>query len=435
MADRTETPEAPPPTQQPQAPPPEKPKQQEPPRDNRNTAEPPPESRGFFREHPIKSVIGLLILAALLVGGFLYWNYRQTFEDTDDAFIDGHTNYISPRIAGTVVSVMVQENQFVKEGQVLAEIDPSDYQVAYERAQADAAQAAAQIRSQNPAIPIATTTTQGSITTREADLANAKAAVASAQREREADLARLREAQANLSKAQTDVARYKALVDKEEVSREEYDAKVTTAEAAAAEVQSLEHVAEAASSVIEQRRAAVDAMQSQLQQARSTAPQEVEIRRAAVQSAQASAQAAKAQVDQALLNLKYTRILAPVSGIVGRKQLEVGQRVQPGQQLLVIVPLDDIWVTANFKESQIKRMRPGESVKIHVDAYDRDYEGYVESLPAATGAKFSILPPENATGNYVKVVQRLPVRIRFKPGQDPDKRLRPGMSVEPKVYL
>jgi membrane fusion protein (multidrug efflux system) len=430
MADQTQTPEAPP--QQGEQP--KQPAPPGPPKDQRKPADAPPD-RGFLREHPIKAAIGVILLIAAVVGGFLYWNYSQTFESTDDAFIDGHTNYISPRIAGTVINVMVTENQFVKEGQVLAEIDPADYQVAYERAQADAAQAQAQIRSQNPAVPIANTTTQSNITSTESDIANAQAAVASAERDRDADLARLREAQANASKAQSDLARYKTLVDKEEVSREEYDAKVAAAEAATAEVQSLQHVAEAASRIIDQRRAALNSVGIKLQQVRSTAPQEVEIRRAAVQSAQASALGAKAQVDQALLNLKYTRILAPVSGIVGRKSLEVGQRVQPGQQLLVIVPLDDIWVTANFKESQIKRMRPGLSVRIHVDAFDRDYDGYIDSLPAATGAKFSILPPENATGNYVKVVQRLPVRIRFKEGQDPDKRLRPGMSVEPKVFL
>jgi membrane fusion protein, multidrug efflux system len=428
MADQIQAPEAPPQAG-------DQPKQPAaPPRDQRKPADPPPD-RGFLREHPIKAIIGFLVLIALLVGGFLYWKYSQTFESTDDAFIDGHTNYISPRISGTVIKVMVTENQFVKEGQVLAEIDPADYQVAYERAQADAAQAQAQIRSQNPAVPIATTTTQSNITGAESDIANAQAAVAAAERDRDADLARLREAQANASKAQSDLARYKELVDKDEVSRQDYDARVAAAEAATAEVQSLQHVAESASRIIDQRRAALNSVKIKLEQVRSTAPQEVEIRRAAVQSAQASALGAKAQVDQALLNLKYTRILAPVSGIIGRKSLEVGQRVQPGQQLLVIVPLDDIWITANFKESQIKRMRPGLSVKIHVDAFDRDYDGYVDSLPAATGAKFSILPPENATGNYVKVVQRLPVRIRFKEGQDPEKRLRPGMSVEPKVFL
>jgi membrane fusion protein (multidrug efflux system) len=391
--------------------------------------------RGFLREHPIKTLLGLIVLAGLIVGGFLFWNYSQTFESTDDAFIDGHTNYISPRISGTISNVLVVENQFVKAGQMLAEIDPSDYQVAYERARADVAQAQAQIRSQSPAVPITATTNQSSITSTEADISNALAGIASAERDRDADLARLRESQANSAKAQSDLSRYKTLVAKEEVSREEYDQKVAAAEAAAAEVQSLESMAESAAKVIEQRRFALSSVETKLQQVRSNGPQELEIRRAGVQSAQATAQAAKAQVDQALLNLKYTKILAPVSGVIGRKALEPGMRVQPGQQLMVIIPLDELWVTANFKESQIRRMHPGQSVKIHVDAFDKDYEGTLDSFPAATGAKFSLLPPENATGNFVKVVQRLPVKIRFKEGQDSEKRLRPGMSVEPKVFL
>jgi membrane fusion protein (multidrug efflux system) len=400
-----------------------------------HTHPPEPPERGLLREHPIKAAIAFIVIIALIVGGYLFWQYSQTFESTDDAYIDGHSNYISPRIAGTITKVMTSENQFVKAGQVLAEIDPSDYQVAYERAQAGVARAQAQIRSESPEVPITTTTNLSSITSTEADISNAQASIASAERDRDADLARLREAQANSAKAQADVARYKTLVAKEEVSQEEYDQKRAAAEAAAAQVESAQSMAESAGKVIEQRRAALTSIEIKLQQVRSNAPQQLEIRRAAVQTAQASAQAAKAEVDQALLNLKYTQILAPVSGIVGRNALEVGLRVQPGQQLAVIVPLDDIWVTANFKESQIRRMRAGQSVRIHVDAFGKDFDGFVESLPAATGGRFSVLPPENATGNFVKVVQRLPVRIRFKEGQDPDKRFRPGMSVEPKVFL
>jgi membrane fusion protein (multidrug efflux system) len=297
------------------------------------------------------------------------------------------------------------------------------------------AQAQAQVRSLTPNVPITATTNQSSITSTEADINNALAGIAAAERDHDADLARLREAQANNAKAQSDLARYKILVGKEEVSQQDYDDKVAAAAASNAQVQSLQSMAEASTKVVDQRRAALESVRVKLQQVRTNAPQEMEIRRAAVQSAQATALAAKAQVDQAKLNLTYTKILAPVSGVVGRKMLEVGMRVQPSQQLLVIVPLDDIWITANFKESQIRSMHPGQTVKIHVDAFDKDYDGTVESLPAATGAKFSLLPPENATGNFVKVVQRLPVRIRFKPGEDPEQRLRPGMSVEPKVIL
>ena len=323
----------------------------------------------------------------------------------------------------------------MKAGDVLAEIDPADYQVALDRAQADLAQSRAQVRSSDPAVPIISMTNQSAITSTEADIANAQAAIASAERDHDADLARLVAAQADNAKAQADLTRYKTLVAKEEVSQEEYDQKLAAAKSSAAQVQAVQAQSEAAARIVDQRKAALDQVRTKLHELQSNAPQQLEIRRAAVQEAQASAQASKAAVDQALLNLKYTKIIAPISGIIGRKLVEVGMRVQPGQQLLVIVPLDDIWVTANFKENQIRRMRPGQSVRIHVDAFDKDYEGYVESLPATTGAKLSILPPENATGNYVKVVQRLPVRIRFKEGQDPEHRLRPGMSVEPKVFF
>ncbi len=400
----------------------------------RQAAEEPP-SRGFFREHPIKAIIGLIVFAAVLIGGYRYWKYSQTFEDTDDAFIEGHENYLSPRISGTVTKVNVVDNQYVKEGDVLAEIDPADYQVAYERATADVAQAQAQIQSMTPNVPITATTNESSISSTEADLANAQAGIAAAERDHDADLARLREAQANNTKNKSDLARYKILVEKEEVSQQDYDDKLAAAEASNAQVQSLQQMADASLKVVDQRRAALRSVEVKLQQIRTNAPKELEIRRASVQSAQATAQAAKAQVDQARLNLQYTKILAPVSGLIGHKMLEVGMRVQPGQQLLAVVPLDDIWVTANFKENQVRHMHPGQKVIIHVDAYDKDYDGYVESLPPATSATFSLLPPENATGNYVKVVQRLPVRIRFNPGQDPDHRLRPGMSVEPKVFL
>jgi len=393
------------------------------------------ESRGFLREHPIKSAIGFLFLIGLAVGGFLFWNYSQTYENTDDAFVDGHTNYISPRIAGTITNVFVQENQTVKAGDVLAEIDPADYQVAFENAQAQLAQSQAQVRTSNPGVPITSTANQSAITSTEADIANAQAAIASAERDHDADLARLVGAQADNAKAQADLTRYKTLVAKEEVSQEEYDQKLAASKSSAAQVQAVQAQSDAAARIVDQRKAALEQVRTKLHELQSNAPQQLEIRRAAVQQAQASAQASKAEVDQALLNLKYTKIIAPVSGVIGRKLVEVGMRVQPGQQLLVIVPLDDIWVTANFKENQIRRMHPGQSVRIHVDAFDRDYDGYLESLPATTGAKLSILPPENATGNYVKVVQRLPVRIRFKEGQDPEHRLRPGMSVEPKVFL
>jgi membrane fusion protein (multidrug efflux system) len=387
------------------------------------------------RRRPIRIVLLLLVVAILAVAGGYIWNYLQTFEDTDDAQIDGHVNILSTRIPGTVLAVNVVENQFVQKGQVLVELDPRDYQVALEQARAGVAQAGAQVLAQQPNVPMTATSTETNIAMAQSEVLNAEAAVSAAERDHLADIAKLRDAEAMSAKAQADLARYKQLVAKEEVSREDYDQRVAMAQSSSANVDSFRQLAEASQKVIDQRQAALAETRTRLEMSRTNAPREVAVQRANVSTREATAIGAKAAVDQALLNLEYTKITAPVSGLVGRKSVEVGMRVQPGQQLLAIIPTDDIWVTANFKESQLRRMHPGQKVRIHVDAFDRDYDGYIESLPAATSARYSLLPPENATGNYVKVVQRLPVRIRFQPGQDPDRLLRPGMSVEPKVLL
>lgn len=422
----TEDPEIRDQQRKPEPPPPE---QQE---DRRSTEE---KGKGWIRENPIKAVIGLIVVLAAAIGVFVWWQYSQTYESTDDAFIDGHLSSVSARVQGTVTAVYVQENQFVAAGQTLVELDPRDWRVNLDRAKADLAQAQASVSAQNPAVPIATTSTQTGIAQARAQLANAEAGVAAAERDRDAEVARLTQAEANNSRAQADLARYSQLVNKDEVSREEYDQRVAAARSAAATVDSQRAAIEAANRIIDQRRAQVEAARASLGEASSNASAQVAVQRATVQTRQAAAQASKAALDQAVLNLQYTKIFAPVAGVVGRRSAEVGQRVQPGQELVSIVQLNDIWVTANFKETQLRRMRPGQSVTIHVDAFGRDYDGYLESLPAASGARFSLLPPENATGNYVKVVQRLPVRIRFKPGQDAEQRLRPGMSVVPKVWL
>jgi membrane fusion protein (multidrug efflux system) len=225
-------------------------------------------------------------------------------------------------------------------------------------------------------------------------------------------------------------------VNKDEVSRQQYDTALATATAASATVDAGAASAKAAQQMIAQRRAALDQALTQLSEAEVNAPKRISIQRSELATREANVRSAEAQLEQALLNLSYCKILAPVSGVVGRRTVEVGNRIQPGEQLLYITQLDDLWVTANFKETQLNRMKPGQRAVIAVDALGgRRFEGYVESMPGASGARFSLLPPENATGNYVKVVQRLPVRIRLKPGQDPDRRLRPGMSVGPKVWL
>ncbi|MDQ6759708.1 MAG: HlyD family secretion protein [Acidobacteriota bacterium] len=397
--------------------------------------EPDPNEPGFLRSHPVGVIVGLMVLAGLAIGGFFLLRYLNSYESTDDAQIDGHMNMIGTRIAGTVTSVNVQENQSVTAGQVLAEIDPSDYQVALQRVEANLAQSQAQLRAANPSVGITQTTSETTVSNSQADILEAQAGIAGAERDYQGDLAKLRDAEANSAKAQADLERYKLLVAKDEVSREEYDQKVAAAQSAAAQVESAREAGGASQQVINQRKAMLLQAQSRLQQARQNAPRQVAIQQATVQSQRAGEQASKAAVNEARLNLQYTKLIAPVSGLVGRKALEVGMRVQPGQQLLAIVPLNDIWVTANFKETQLKRIRSGLRATMHVDALGRDFEGSVESLPAATGARFSLLPAENATGNYVKVVQRLPVRLRFKPGQDSDHLLRPGMSVEPKIWL
>jgi membrane fusion protein, multidrug efflux system len=394
-----------------------------------------PVGSSFIRQHPLRLTAGLIVFLVIASAAFLWWRYSKTFEDTDDAQVEGHVNAISTRVAGTVVAVYVTENQQVKQGDLLVALDPRDFVVAVKRAEASHAQALADVRAEAPSIPITATTVTTNIATSRANVDTAEAAVAVAKRDYESELARVAQAEAVNARAQADLQRYTILVNKDEVSREEYDQRVAAARSAAAALDSERAAAGASQRVIEQRESGLTQAQSQRDQAISNAPQEISAKRATLELRRAAAQFAGATVEEARLNLSYTKIYAPVTGIVGRKSVEVGERVQPGQQLLSVVPLDDIWVTANFKETQLRRMRAGQGVRIHVDASDQDYDGYVESMPAATAARFSILPPENASGNYVKVVQRLPVRIRFKAGQDPEHRLRPGLSVVPKVWI
>jgi membrane fusion protein, multidrug efflux system len=384
---------------------------------------------------PITIVILLVVIAALAVGGFFLWNYFSSYEATDDAQIDGHINSISSRISGTVTAVYVEDNQSVQAGQLLVDLDPRDYAVELALAKAGLGAAQRQVTAQNPNVPITSTTNQTTISTSGLDVSAALANLAAAEQEHQSALAQVRLAQANHANDLAEVARYKALVDKDEVSRQQYDAKVTTAKASQATVEANQAVADSRKKQIDQAQAQVNKARASEDQARNNAPQQIAIQTAQVATKQAEVVRNQTQVDQAQLNLTYTKIFSPVTGVVGKKTVEVGMRVSPGQELMAIVPLDDIWITANFKETQLKTMKEKQRVTVKVDANGREYEGYVESLAAASGAKYSLLPPENATGNYVKVVQRIPVRIRLKPGQNDDHRLRPGMSVEPKVWL
>jgi membrane fusion protein (multidrug efflux system) len=318
---------------------------------------------------------------------------------------------------------------------VLVELDPRDYEVAVEQAQAQLLKAQANERAENPNLPITKSNSQSSVSSTQSEVANAEAALAAAESDRLAAQSRLQEAEANNAKAQSDVARYQSLVAKEEVSHSDYDQVIATSKARAASVDSARASGEAAQKVVDQRRAQLDQARSMMESARVNAPNQVAISRANLQSKQAEVQAMKAQLDRAQLDLNYCTIVAPVAGVISKRTVEVGEHVSKGGRLVTLADLADLWVTANFKESQLRQMHPGQSVTISVDAFDQNFDGAVEAMPGSTGSITSLLPPENATGNYVKVVQRLPVRIRFKAGQQGLDRLRPGMSVVPKVWL
>lgn len=392
-----------------------------------------------------------LIVAIVLVLGAVagLWRYYSARESTDDAEIDGHIIPISPRVGGTVVAVNVKDNQYVESGTVLIQIDPTDFKVALEKAQADWAEAQAMAQAAGASVPITSTTTGSELSSAQANVQSATAGVAAAEKEIDVAKAKLNSAQAKLHEAEADetkstqdLERMKQLVAKDEISQQQYDASVAAAAEAKAAVESQRAgVAEAEQNiqVTESRVAQAHAGAEQAQAAArsaQTAPQQVAVIRDRAASAQARVLQAKAMVDQAQLNLQYTTVKALVSGVVSKKSVEAGQLVQAGEPLLAIVPLEDIWVTANFKETQLKDMRPGQRATISVDAFgSHTFKAHIESIAAATGAKFSLLPPENASGNYVKVVQRVPVKIVLEKGEDPDHLLRPGMSVYPTVYL
>jgi membrane fusion protein (multidrug efflux system) len=392
---------------------------------------PAPVSRGRRRAF----TIFFLILLIIGVGGLLYWLHARNFETTDDAQVDAHLIPVTSRIDGTVIRVYVEDNQTVKPGDPLVDLDPRDYQASLDQALAGLAQARSMVVAQQPNIPITQVENTTNISTGEAELANAQAALSAAQRDRESAAARVLEAEANNARAQADLARYKILIAKEEVSQQEYDQVTAAAKAQQATVAATEATLQSAAQTVDQRRAQLAQAQSRLAQYRHNAPQQIAIRRATVQSNQANAQSAQAQVEQAQLKLIYTKIVAAVPGIVMSRSAEVGAHIAAGQQLMQIAQINDLWVTANFKETQLRNIRPQQTVTIHVDALKQDFEAYVENIGASTGSVASVLPPENATGNYVKVVQRIPVRIRLKPNQNGLDRLRPGMSVEPEVRI
>lgn len=400
------------------------------------------------RSRIVRIVVLVLVLAGVAYAGVRVWNYLNTYESTDDAQIDGHINAISGRITGNVTAALAEDEQFVKAGDVLVRIDPRDYEVAVAKAEADLLDAEAALETSRIDIPITTASTSSQVKTAASGRADATAFLLGSQRQlsaardrMETARAEVREAEANVKKTADDVARYKLLVDKNEIPRQQYDTAVAEAAAAQATLDARNSAVSEAEQNIAAAQSAVDQAQQRIPQAdasiesASTAPQQVKASESRARSAQAQVAEKKALLDQAKLNLSYCTIVAPVTGIVGKKTVELGQNISPGQQLMAVVPLDDIWVTANFKETQLSQMKPGQRVRFSVDADDKEYTGKVVAVGGASGSRFSLLPPENATGNYVKVVQRIPVRINIDPGQNNDRRLRPGMSVDPKVFI
>ncbi|MBV9769895.1 MAG: HlyD family secretion protein [Bryobacterales bacterium] len=411
------------------APPPATPHSAPPPTSIANKPE--PTTRGRRRAFIIFFVI---LLIAACIGLYFYLQSRE-FESTDDAQVEAHLNSISSRVDGTITHVYVDNNQTVKAGEPLVDLDPRDFQVSIDQARAQLAQARSQVSALRPNVPITQVENTSNISGAQADVATAEAAVAVAERDRESAAARLAEAQANAAKAQSDLARYTLLIKNEEVSQQEFDQVAATAKAQQATVDANRAAVEAAARTVDQRRAQLQQVNTRLAQYQRNAPAQVAIRQANVQSQVASQQTAQAMLELAGLKLSYTKIVAPAPGIILKRSAEVGEHVSAGQQLLMIAQIGDIWVTANFKETQLHNIRPNQSAKIHVDALRQDFEGYVEDIGGSTGSVSSVLPPENATGNYVKVVQRIPVRLRFKSNQNGLDRLRPGMSVEPDIRI
>lgn len=378
---------------------------------------------------------GLIIaLVLLLVAGLFLWRYFSSYESTDDAQIDGHINSVSSRVSGHVIKLNVEDNQYVEKGTLLVEIDPTDYEVAVARARADYADAQAQASAAGINIPVTDVSTSSQVASSHAGVANTKSGIAASRQQFDAAKAQVAEAEANNAKAQSDLVRFKQLIDKQEISLQQYDQAVAAAKSAAATVTAARATADAASAQVEQAQSRLLQAEADLRTAQ-TAPQTMRVTRARALSAQATAERRKADLQQAELNLRYTKIIAPVTGVVTNRTVEVGQNVQVGGEMMKVVPLEDIWVTANFKETQLREMKPGERSTISVDANGKTYKGHVDSIAGASGARFSLLPPENATGNYVKVVQRIPVKIVFEPGETKAHDLRPGMSVIPKVWI
>src|SRR5580698_7583197 len=399
---------------------------------SRESATPPPPSH-YRRSNSRRNLMIVGIVLVVLVGGYFLWRYLGTYESTDDAQVDAHLYPVSARISGYVQKVHVEDNQWVGEGSPLVDIDPKDYEVALARAQATLETSEASAKSSNIDVPISFVVTSSQLKSAASDIKNAEAAIQAAEKRAAAAHARILEAQAENVKAQDDVTRYRLLLAKEEVPKQTYDHAYAAAATDVAAVAAAEADEAAAQQAIQEAHSRLTEAEAHYEDAQA-GPQRVSSTRDKAHSAMADVKQKSAAVEQAQLNLGYTRISAPAAGEVTKKVV-VGLNVDPGEQLLTVVPLDQVWITANFKETQLKRMRVGQKAEIDLDSNGRTYHGHVDSIAGATGPIFSLLPPENATGNYVKIVQRIPVKIVLDAGENRDRQLRPGMNVEAKVYL
>ena len=380
-----------------------------------------------------KRTLIVIAVLVLLVGGIVLWLYFGSYESTDDAQVDVHLYPVSARISGYVTQVNVNDNQYVQKGDVLVVIDPKDYEVALKQARANLASAEATAQALSVSVPITSITTSSQVRVAASDVENSQAGIVAAQERLTAAHAQVEQAQANDVKIQDDLQRYKSLVDKHEVAEQTYDQALAAAKASTASVAAARANEAAVQQSVQQAHSML-AQSEANQRAAGTGPKQVSSSQARARAALADVQQKRAALEQAQLNLAYTKVLAPVSGEVN-KSVVVGLNVQPGQQLLTVVPLADVWITANFKETQLKHMQIGQKAEIHVDSTGQNFKGHVDSISGATGPSFSLLPPENATGNYVKIVQRIPVKIVLEQGENQDHQLRPGMNVVPDVYI
>jgi membrane fusion protein (multidrug efflux system) len=384
------------------------------------------------------------VLVVAVLGLFFYYHDR---ESTDDAQVDGHITPIASKIYGRVAAVLINDNEAVKAGQTLVKIDPADNQAAVDQAKAALDLAESEARSAGVDVPRTAENVASGTSSADAQLLGAQADAASAQASYEqAQTADLSFAQANVEKskanaalAQADLARYKPLVEKDEISKQQYDAAKANADASASALKADQEKLAQAQRNVAVMKAQLDAASARVLRARAGVEgaqadkKQVSMRTSDAQAKVAKVAQARGALDAAVLNLSYTNIVAPVDGVATHKQVEPGQIVQAGQGLLVVVPLQDVWVTANFKETQLKNMRPGQKAEVKVDTYGKTFSGHLDSIAGATGGVLSLLPPENATGNYVKVVQRIPVKIVLDPIPPDQAILRPGMNVDATV--